>query len=88
MGSRSMGTGVPGEGRGRECAWGPLLLLERSWDRVFSRSEVRRRREEDSLKTCRLSRPPREESSGLRGRDIVMRGMQACDRGTDGAGAV
>lgn len=72
-----MGTGVPGDGSAREYALAPLLLLERSCERVFSRSEVLRRRELDSRKTLRLSRLPREESSGRRGRDIVMRGKQA-----------
>lgn len=86
-----MGTGVPGEGSGRACGWAPLLLLERSWERVFSRSEVRRRREVDSRKTWRLSRLPREESSGRRGRDIiVVRGMQNAEGvgGTEAAGAL
>jgi hypothetical protein len=72
-----MGTGVPGDGSARAYALVPLLLLERSWVRVFSRSEVLRRRELDSRKTWRLSRLPREESSGRRGRDIVMRGMHS-----------
>jgi hypothetical protein len=67
-----MGTGVPGDGSGLEYAWASFLLGERSWERVFSRSEVLRRREEDSRKTWRFSRPPREESSGRRGRDIAV----------------
>lgn len=73
-----MGTGVPGEGSGLECVWAPPLLAERSWERVFSRSDVLRRRDGDSRKTCRWSRPPpREDASGRWGRDIVMRGMQS-----------
>lgn len=44
-----MGTGVPGEGSGLENDWAPPLLGVRSCERdVFSRSEVRRLREDDS----------------------------------------
>jgi len=78
MGSRSMGTGVPGEGSGREYEWALPLIAGRSLERVFSRSEVRRRREGESRKACRSSRePPREEEAGRCGRDISVRGMQS-----------
>jgi hypothetical protein len=75
-----MGTGVPGEGSGRENDWAPLLA-ERSWERVFSTSEVLRRRDGESRKTCRSSRPPpREEASGRCGRDMAVRGMQSVNQ--------
>jgi hypothetical protein len=52
-----MGTGVPGEGSAREYDWAPPLLGVRSCDRdVFSRSEVLRRRDDDSRCECRRSR--------------------------------
>lgn len=71
MGSLSMGTGVPGEGSGFEYEWeAPGLLGVRSCDRLFSRSEGRRRREGDSRKTWRWSRLG-DEASGRWGRDMV-----------------
>lgn len=78
-----MGTGVPGEGSGREVSeYPPVLLGVRSWDRVFSRSEVRRRREEVfSRKTCRWSRLG-DEASGRWGRDMVW----CCATGLRGTG--
>jgi hypothetical protein len=77
MGSLSMGTGVPGDGRARVyVGWAPPLLEVRSCVRVFSRSEGRRRRG-DSRNWCLSSRLG-EEADGRCGRDILVLVLEEC----------
>jgi hypothetical protein len=65
---------MPGDGSGLVDVRAPPLLVERSVERVFSTSDVLRRRDGESRKTCRWSRPC-EEASGRWGRDMVVQGM-------------